>query len=368
MNKGVFREGGASKLHYSPSICWFRDYWSNRKELKRNVRSENSRIDTGSREMKELAVMERHAGRCDVLGMNGELLFTKLVDPYRLVRQLEPQAIVVHDETDMKLEEVRTEPLGPSSFMTDLKRLSRTNPLAYFAALAFTILLGFVLTPSIVLQILVFVSAPLYVVILTTKYVTKGSAAIYLYQGHLPETFHYIKASDIPTWLEPKPYWVFRYLFEWKREWTIERSGHWQFRLRGPKDLERIELWLDASTGRLEWIVTDYHWRELWYDVEPGIQNIRLWVISNFHTLIPLTIETEGRVNLYQDFQRIKKKYTSLHPADWIAAQVGMSSISPIVKTLSNLHWRYWRYPLGLDSNLYQKLDIPAISSQPPQV
>ena len=67
----------------------------------------------------------------------------------------------------------------------------------------------------------------------------------------------YAREADAPWWLEGKTYWVWRYLLLS----PAELNKFWE------RDWERVDLWIRADgpdAGRLEWVVTDLHYRELW--------------------------------------------------------------------------------------------------------
>jgi hypothetical protein len=82
--------------------------------------------------------------------------------------------------------------------------------------------------------------------------------ALYFYvnDGRSPH-LHYLKGHE-PYWLEGNYYWVWRYV----HLAPAELLKFWE------KDWERLELWIRADgedRGRLEYIVTDFHYRELWF-------------------------------------------------------------------------------------------------------
>jgi hypothetical protein len=71
----------------------------------------------------------------------------------------------------------------------------------------------------------------------------------------------YDREEDAPWWLEGGDYWVWRYLMLT----PAELNKFWE------RDWERIELWIRAdgeAAGRLEWVVTDAHYREVWIPLE----------------------------------------------------------------------------------------------------
>jgi len=82
--------------------------------------------------------------------------------------------------------------------------------------------------------------------------------ALYLYVNDAKNKLFPYKAGHEPYWLEGKFYWVWRYV-------TLAPAELLKF---WEKDWERLEIWVRADgeeRGRIEWVVTDWHYRELWY-------------------------------------------------------------------------------------------------------
>ena len=82
--------------------------------------------------------------------------------------------------------------------------------------------------------------------------------ALYLYENNPgSERFPY-KPGNEPYWLEGGFYWVWRYV-------TLAPAELLKF---WEKDWERLEVWIRADgegRGRIEYVVTDCHYRELWF-------------------------------------------------------------------------------------------------------
>jgi hypothetical protein len=101
------------------------------------------------------------------------------------------------------------------------------------------------------------------------------------------ETKPFNKPEDI-TWIssdkQTEFFWVIRFMYYWRFEFTLPLPHY---------DWERVELWIDAKSGVLKWIVSDYHYRELWYKikdpVEEPLPDIYVKILPNFHTPIPIT-------------------------------------------------------------------------------
>ncbi|MFX1475341.1 MAG: hypothetical protein ACFFCO_07690 [Promethearchaeota archaeon] len=91
-------------------------------------------------------------------------------------------------------------------------------------------------------------------------------------------------AEGINAWLEADSYWVYRYVWFWKLEWTIPLPH---------EDWERADVWVNARTGNIEWVTSDYHWRELWYENSAKISGVAPIVdfLFNWNTPEPLTVK-----------------------------------------------------------------------------
>jgi hypothetical protein len=77
--------------------------------------------------------------------------------------------------------------------------------------------------------------------------------------------FPYRRGQE-PYWLKGKFYWVWRFV----NLAPAELIKFWE------KDWERLEVWVRADgeeKGRIEWIVSDWHYRELWFTYESFIRS-----------------------------------------------------------------------------------------------
>ena len=83
---------------------------------------------------------------------------------------------------------------------------------------------------------------------------------LYFYVNDLQNRFFPYERKHAPYWLKGKYYWVWRFT----TYSPAQLSKFWE------RDWERIEVWVraDKSTeaGDIEWLVADYHYRELWFD------------------------------------------------------------------------------------------------------
>ena len=155
---------------------------------------------------------------------------------------------------------------------------------------------------------------------------------------------------------------MIRYLYFWRYEITTRPHEDW----------ERVELWIDAETGKVKWVVSDYHWRELWYRVEDGVDDIFVNIIMNFHTPIPIVSKahcdsinktfakpsrtltkalfTGKSSELVKEMQAYFKEQSAAwkarHPPEFIE-KYGLPGMT--AKFASGLPWDFWRYVKGLE-------------------
>jgi len=164
------------------------------------------------------------------------------------------------------------------------------------------------------------------------------------------------KEKDTPYWLDvdAKYYWVFRFVLQWLWEMTLPYPH---------RDSERIEIWVNAETGKPEWAVTDYHYRELWYEIPIDSKEIIIWWDSNFHTFHPIV--DKDLVRLFRNSKRSEGlsgfkldneyKKRSLEVSKKIAEAHHVEKVSKFfkgfeklgAKECARLPWKYWRYPFG---------------------
>jgi hypothetical protein len=110
--------------------------------------------------------------------------------------------------------------------------------------------------------------------------------ALYFYvnDGRRPN-MHYRDGHE-PYWLEGKYYWVWRYI----HLAPAELLKFWE------KDWERLEIWIRADgdgRGRLEYVVTDFHYRELWF----GYEGITRQKARDYHNgLLTAYLDTPERL------------------------------------------------------------------------
>lgn len=201
-----------------------------------------------------------------------------------------------------------------------------------------------------------------------------------LYRSH---DHGYGRSGDAPYWLDGGTYWVWRYLMLS----PAELNKFWE------RDWERIEVWVRADgpdAGALEWVVTDFHYRELWIPYERmgtverlarqrerGLAHARegdpgLWLVEMdahpiFHTPYIRTVSfiPEREEVHVQSLRHLVNSLFSRRPGDdpddylpaldRLRMETGKEVlgdlpelIAPLVaRQLLATPWRYWRYPWG---------------------
>lgn len=210
----------------------------------------------------------------------------------------------------------------------------------------------------------------------------------------------YAREDDAPWWLEGKVYWVWRYLLLS----PAELNKFWE------RDWERVDLWIRADgpeAGRLEWVVTDLHYRELWIPYhnmgEPGSlerqtesalaaadgDGAGIWLVEVDADLVFHTPMFRG-VSFLQDtggvpVRGVKHVIRSLwrrnrdldltdarRALERVRMDRGLDLLGDIPEFITRKAesrlleepWQYWRYPLGAarrrDPLLYEPLQTRA--------
>jgi hypothetical protein len=192
--------------------------------------------------------------------------------------------------------------------------------------------------------------------------------SIYLYQNAWEDMSSLWYQQDKPVWVQGDFYWVIRYMYYWPMEMTFPLPH---------TDWERVEVWVNARTGQAEWILSDYHYRELWYEVVGPVSRVYVDFDPNFHTPLPINsndeLENIQKVLFYRlsvlDHIVAQAKY--MLKGKWYNLWVGISFESQIramfrqmhsqellqqitgskiiASNLASLYWKNWRYPQGAD-------------------
>jgi hypothetical protein len=219
--------------------------------------------------------------------------------------------------------------------------------------------------------------------------------ALFLYVNDPSSPLYPYENSHAPYWLGGRCYWVWRFL-------TLAPAEIHKF---WEKDWERVEVWVRAdegeAAGRIEWVVTDIHYRELWFDYArltterqvsrqkerlesfmAGGESEMVWVAELdmdllFHTPFIRGIflarrKETGRIDgamgrvvrsawvrtsrdKFKDFRPMLDEL-DLERQDFLE-DVPEHFRNIALRQLITLPWSYWRYPLGaarsLKVNLY---------------
>lgn len=225
--------------------------------------------------------------------------------------------------------------------------------------------------------------------------------ALLLYQRDGPAA-PYARPGDEPYWLEGGAYWVWRYLLLS----PAEVNKFWE------RDWERVEIWVRADgpeAGRLEWVVTDLHYRELWFPYEAlagdavrardgtlateaaraggsGVWLVEVDADVLFHypaiqgaTFLPDTgtVPVRGLGHLLRALRErrddplarpARKRLEALRLTSGVHILGDLPElIAPMTADrLLSLPWRYWRYPLGAASRRLPRLYGRVPSPEPP--
>ncbi len=210
---------------------------------------------------------------------------------------------------------------------------------------------------------------------------------LYFYANDPKSPFFPYASKHAPYWLRGKYYWVWRFMtFS-----PAQLNRFWE------RDWERIEVWLRADespeAGTIEWLVADYHYRELWYDcsrqVSPRIleeqqQTRRAWLDFGkkmtwvvlidmdvlFHTpVLRGIVLTESRKITKRTISGALRAFISSRPRDKFSdyaefvenlevegneflEDVPEHARAIILRRLIQQPWSYWRYSKGAASSL----------------
>lgn len=231
--------------------------------------------------------------------------------------------------------------------------------------------------------------------------------AVYLYVNDPKSKFFPYRKGHEPYWLPGKYYWVWRFV----KLAPAELTKFWE------KDWERLEIWIRADgedRGRIEWIVTDWHYRELWFTFEKIAPMSR----GRYFKLLRKELETDSKLTwvieldmdvlfhspLVRDIYLVRGRNASLgrraksilsslfrrrvsedineHRKRLESLELGGSTFlydvpellrGTATRHLLRLPWTYWRFPKGAKSRriflLYDLMDgrpaEPELASDP---
>ncbi len=209
--------------------------------------------------------------------------------------------------------------------------------------------------------------------------------ALYLYVNDDKAGQFPYRPGNEPYWLKGKFYWVWRYV-------TLAPAELLKF---WEKDWERLEVWVRADgeeRGKIEYLVTDCHYRELWFKYETLVgsratayhagmlaryrdtDDLLTWVIDLdmdlvFHSPTVRGIYvTSGKTlsvgrRLIALLYVIFHKKSSEHPDKYMARVETLQIRGDhflddipehfrmvVTRQLLRLPWAYWRFPRGAKS------------------
>jgi len=232
--------------------------------------------------------------------------------------------------------------------------------------------------------------------------------ALFLYVNDKDSPLFPYSDGHAPYWLSGRCYWVWRFL-------TLAPAEIHKF---WEKDWERLEVWVRADeceeAGQVEWIVTDVHYRELWFRYRRLVpekqraeqrENLTRWMSEGDREIVWVT-ELDMDLLFHTPFLRglfltrrtkrgtLEGTIGRLLRAAWVRRVRGngvkhfrealeelelekqdfLEDVpehfrSLALRKLLSLPWTYWRYPLGAGRNLKVKAYDPhglLSLSQPP--
>ena len=146
--------------------------------------------------------------------------------------------------------------------------------------------------------------------------------ALYLYVNDPDHPDFPYRPEHAPYWLEGRLYWVWRFV----TLYPAELNKPWE------PDWERLEVWVRADEGeqmgRIEWLVTDVHYRELWIDYrrlapESERRKHRRWLARHWQNEDPQgfwLVETDAHLVYHTQFVR---HIFPLHPRKgWVRKRI----------------------------------------------
>ena len=231
---------------------------------------------------------------------------------------------------------------------------------------------------------------------------------LYYYDSDAKNPVHPYEPGQAPSWLEGR-FWVWRFV----TVTPAEVHKFWE------RDWERVEVWVRAdgdNAGCIEWVVSDFHYRELWIPYERTaasesrerhraiIDEIRndpergaAWVVEVDMNLVGHYPELRGvfllplvegwrRARLRQLAGSLRLQVESDHPSRFRSSVRrlrlgGRDFIEDIpeylhwfaLDRLLSMPWRYWRFPRGANAAgrpfLYgTAASLPAVSANEPEL
>lgn len=212
------------------------------------------------------------------------------------------------------------------------------------------------------------------------------SPTLYLYVNDPESPLFPYESGQAPPWLRGRSYWVWRFV----SATPAELHKFWE------RDWERVEVWVRAdgdAAGAIEWIVQDFHFRELWIpyertvsdrdeaahralldDVRSDPQRAAAWIVEVDMNLVGHAPELRGvfllrlrhgwrRARWKQLARSLRIEVESDRPRDFRSTVRELRLRGPdfiedvpeilrgfALRRLLTIPWRYWRYPRGANA------------------
>jgi hypothetical protein len=232
--------------------------------------------------------------------------------------------------------------------------------------------------------------------------------ALYYYSADPLDPLHPYEPAQAPTWLEGRAYWVWRFMYAT----TAELNKLWE------RDWERVEVWVRADgpqAGDVEWIVVDFHYRELWLPkrklvstaraprLDATLERVRAgtaraaWMVEVDMNIVFHSPEIRGvfwapldggfrRARLRQLLASLRVEAVRDSPLEYRDAvrrmlRLGNDFVADIpehfrgyaLRQLLRTPWRWWRYPRGANTAVrpyvYSRVeDAPAPPATEPEL
>lgn len=135
-------------------------------------------------------------------------------------------------------------------------------PIPVYLAVWALDLSGMLVHPQPAMLLVVLAGLALAYFIVDGVLVPRGLApTLFLYDSEAASPLHPYEPGQAPAWVAPGRYWVWRFMYVS----AAEINKIWE------RDWERVEIWVRADgpdAGRIDWVVLDFHYRELWLPYE----------------------------------------------------------------------------------------------------
>ena len=260
------------------------------------------------------------------------------------------------------------------------------GPLPVYVVVGVMRFAGSLTTPHPSLFVAALVALALAYFLVDVFLVPRGlEPTLYFYDADPESPSHSYEPGQAPAWLAGQRYWVWRFMYCT----AAELNKVWE------RDWERVEAWVRADgpdAGEVEWIVVDFHYRELWLPksrlvstrrateqrrildpVRAGTESLA-WMVETDMNVVFHSPEVRGVYSMPLEGgwrrARLRQLLASLHveakpdPAHEYRPGVrrlrvlGHDFVADIpehfrnyaLRQLLRTPWRYWRYPRGANT------------------